>query len=367
MMLAAGVPLVPVALHGDPAVPLADGTRVRILQPDLQKEPPATARNPGKPALAGQALPGRDWLSLWRHRKLLATMEAVARELKATHLHASWCDLPGLLTATAARHLGLSYSLDAHAQDIHGNKYPPERLFGQARFIAVCNRCAQEKLRALLPASCSVPVHYLPHGLRLGDWPAAPPLPWNPGRPLRLLFAGRLIEKKGVDCLIPAMAALRQEDGIKTHLTLLGEGPLQPLLQQQAAELGLAEAVSFAGVVERQQLRDYFRLTHLLLFPGRRDASGDQDGIPNVILEAMASGLPVVATQAGGIGEVVDPTTAYVAEAAEPAALAAALRQFCAQGEMTALRKTLAARTLVETNFNAEKLIWRKIDLLTEG
>jgi colanic acid/amylovoran biosynthesis glycosyltransferase len=119
-----------------------------------------------------------------------------------------------------------------------------------------------------------------------------------------LVQACRLIEKKGLDDALHAFAKFRSTHAA-ARFTIAGEGPLLGDLQQLARELGIADAVAFAGFLKGQDLCRLFHEAHLFIHPSRITADGNQEGIPNAMLEAMATGLPVIATQHGGIPEAV--------------------------------------------------------------
>jgi colanic acid/amylovoran biosynthesis glycosyltransferase len=121
----------------------------------------------------------------------------------------------------------------------------------------------------------------------------------------RLVQAGRLIEKKGLPVTLRAFAVfLRQYPNAK--LTIAGEGPLLAELQDLSRELNIDGRVSFTGFVSQEQLREIYYTSHIFLHPSQTGHDGNQEGIPNSMLEAMASGLPVFATQHGGIPEAID-------------------------------------------------------------
>lgn len=117
--------------------------------------------------------------------------------------------------------------------------------------------------------------------------------------------ASRLIAKKGLDDALRAFAGLRAQHPA-ARFTIAGEGPQRPALEALAAELGVASAVRFAGFQSQPQLRDLYASAHIFLHPSRTPETGDQEGVPNAMLEAMATGLPVVATTHGGIPEAVE-------------------------------------------------------------
>jgi glycosyltransferase involved in cell wall biosynthesis len=121
----------------------------------------------------------------------------------------------------------------------------------------------------------------------------------------RLVQAGRLIEKKGLPITLRAFAAFLKQHPNAT-LTIAGEGPLLGQLQKLARELNIQERVSFTGFISQEQLRDIFYRSHIFLHPSQSGHDGNQEGIPNSMLEAMASGLPVFATEHGGIPEVIE-------------------------------------------------------------
>jgi colanic acid/amylovoran biosynthesis glycosyltransferase len=121
----------------------------------------------------------------------------------------------------------------------------------------------------------------------------------------RFVQAGRLIEKKGLPVTLRAFAIfLRQYP--KAKLTIAGEGPLLDELQNLARELNVQDHVSFTGFVSQEQLRDLYYRSHIFLHPSQTGHDGNQEGIPNSMLEAMASGLPVFATDHGGIPEAIE-------------------------------------------------------------
>jgi len=121
----------------------------------------------------------------------------------------------------------------------------------------------------------------------------------------RFVQAGRLIEKKGLPVTLRAFAAFLGKYP-KATLTIAGEGPMLGELQTLAHELKIAGSVSFTGFISQEQLRDIYYRSHIFLHPSQTGRDGNQEGIPNSMLEAMASGLPVFATQHGGIPEAIE-------------------------------------------------------------
>src|SRR5712692_7428988 len=140
-------------------------------------------------------------------------------------------------------------------------------------------------------------------GVPLSDFPLvqreAPP----EGR-WKLLQACRLIPKKGVSTSIRAFAIL-QKQFPNAKLVIAGKGPLQPRLEALATQLGVSDKVRFCGFLSQNELFDLYASAHLFLHPSETSSDQDQEGVPNAILEAMATGLPVVATRHGGIPEAV--------------------------------------------------------------
>ncbi len=121
----------------------------------------------------------------------------------------------------------------------------------------------------------------------------------------RFVQAGRLIEKKGLLVTLRAFSTFLKQHP-NAALTIAGEGPLLPELQKFARELGVTDRVSFKGFISQEQLREIYYRSHIFLHPSQTGRDGNQEGIPNSMLEAMATGLPVFATEHGGIPEAIE-------------------------------------------------------------
>jgi len=227
---------------------------------------------------------------------------------------------------------------------------PLRQVFDLAKLILARSRaiadnlvelgCPEEKIRV---HRAGIPLERFPFAQRYvpedGGW--------------RLLQACRLIPKKGVETTLRAFARfLEQQPGAK--LTVAGDGPLADSLRKLAEELGISARVSFPGFVSQAKLRDLLYHSHVFLHPSVTGPDGDREGVPNAILEAMASGLPVVATRHGGIPEAVEhgETGLLVAERADEAlatellGLAADAGGYAAMGAMAG--RSVAAKWEVQ-------------------
>ena len=135
-----------------------------------------------------------------------------------------------------------------------------------------------------------------------------------------LLWVGRMVPVKALDVLLASMARLDRAGAGAPHLVLVGDGPLRRSLEAQAAGLGLADRVTFAGSRPQPELPDWYRACDLVVLPSH------SEGIPNVLREAHACGRPFVATRVGGVAELADPATSRLVEPGDPGALAEAIR-----------------------------------------
>lgn len=152
------------------------------------------------------------------------------------------------------------------------------------------------------------------------------------GPPYRLLAVGRFARTKGFDYLLTAMARLKRE-GFPCRLTLVGDGWLRGVLRALRRRLRLEDCVEMPGFVPHDRMPVLLESHHMLIAPCIVTASGDRDGIPNVIIEALSQGMPVIATGVSGIGEIVrHEETGLVVEQRNATELARAVKRMAADG-----------------------------------
>jgi glycosyltransferase involved in cell wall biosynthesis len=193
--------------------------------------------------------------------------------------------------------------MSGHARDVFAPDFHLRRLCRRAAFVTACSQHARAHLGRLFDASLDGRTFCCHHGVDLGVFD---PLPRNAGvlvQPVRLLSVCRLVDKKGVDVILNALYLLKQRGG-RFICTIVGDGPQKASLRRLNQRLGLSE-VHFAGTLDHGAVRALYAEADLFVLGCRTAADGDRDGIPNVILEAMASGVPIIASSAGAVAEVV--------------------------------------------------------------
>jgi glycosyltransferase involved in cell wall biosynthesis len=237
----------------------------------------------------------------------------------------------GALALPIARALGVPLVVTFHGGDATKDKHYRRGLLPtiyQQRLAALQREaalfiCVSEFIRDRLLARGFPPEKLFVHryGVELdGAADTEPPRPPHP----YLLFAGRFVEKKGIGFLIEAMRRLAAE-GKDIRLMLVGDGEIAGALRRQAADV---PNVGFPGWLPNRELRQWMRGALAVCVPSVETAEGDAEGLPNVVLEAMAAGAPVVATHHAGIGEAVeDGRTGLLVPPGDATALTAALRR----------------------------------------
>lgn len=326
----------------------------------------------------------------WRYRKSAFTLRKVfikeflqaghiaAQVLDAgsvSHLHGHFCHGATTITWYVSRMTGLGFSFTAHAKDIYQHDQNPgdllKRKLDAARFATTCTGANEAHLSARFPGS--KPVRTVYHGLdtryfapggstevcgSAGCTHGAEPAAVVQNEPGHVVLAGhepghvvlagdepehvvlgvgRFVEKKGFRYLVDACATLKQR-GLRFRCVLVGEkGDELEAIRAQIKEHGLSEQIELRGPVTHAQLRATYARASVFVLPCLVAADGDRDGIPNVLAEAMAMGLPVVTTAISGIPELVDASkNGLVVPERDAAALANALERILTDAPLRA-------------------------------
>jgi glycosyltransferase involved in cell wall biosynthesis len=266
------------------------------------------------------------------------------------HIHAPWADGPATAAWVASHLSGIPFSFCARANDLH----PPdgallEKL--EAAALVRTNTLANLRyLAALAPEAAGKLVNIF-NGVSLtaGPGPARTAQP-----PFRLLALGRMVAKKGFPILLESCRQLAAA-GVDFRLTLAGDGPQQRQLADLVKEYGLRDRVVLPGFVPHREVPRLFEEADLFIMPSQIAPSGDRDGIPNVVLEALAHEVPVVATAVSGLPEVIHAgETGWLVPPAAPDALTQAVKKALAD-PVEARRRARAGRELVSREFDSRQ------------
>jgi glycosyltransferase involved in cell wall biosynthesis len=296
----------------------------------------------------------RSWSARWRLLQFIrAGRRAVRRECAAFQpdvVHVNWW-VPGGFAVWPANAGGRPVVLTSHGTDLFLlDRFPAARrlagpIFRSAAEVTVISTPLVDRVARL-----GVPrerITVLPMPLTADRFTHAPPHERDQGR---MLFVGRLIERKGAEFAIRAVAELRRK-GRGVRLTLVGDGADRPRLEALVKELGLFGVVELAGALPHDAVAEHYRTASVLLMPAVTDWKGEQEGFGMVLVEAMASGLPVVATRSGGIPDVViDGATGLLVPERDPEALATAATRLLDDPAL-AQRLAAAAGATLEARF----------------
>ncbi len=244
------------------------------------------------------------------------------------------CDT-GALQGTKLITSFYGYDVSEFPQQRRRNPYA--KLFARGDLFLALSHDMKQKLIQLGCPPTRIVVH------RIGINPALFPAKreWQPSRSVRILTICRLVAKKGIECALKAVAALLREHSTIEYM-IIGDGPLRAHLEALTRSLGITNAVRFSGWEARPEVVKALSEADILLAPSVTSESGDEEGTPVVIMEALACGVPVVSTRHAGIPEVVDDgVSGFLVPERQPEALALALQRLVRDPE---LRESMGAR-----------------------
>ncbi|MGL4320604.1 MAG: glycosyltransferase, partial [Paracoccaceae bacterium] len=290
-----------------------------------------------------------------RHLVYLAEGAVVAQRcytLRIPHLHAHFGTNSTTVAMLAQALGGPSFSFTTHGPeefDAPSALSLPEKLHRAAFAVAISSYG-----RSQLYRSAALPdwprIHVVHCGIE--PWRFPDPAPMPTGGP-HLVAIGRLAEQKGFPLLIQAVALARAACP-HLHLTLVGDGPLRAELEASSAALGLQKHITFAGWQDEAGVRASLAAATALILPSFAE------GLPVVVMEAMAAGRPIIATSIAGVPELVTPDTGWLVPAGDAQALATAVTALAQTPPETLTQMGLTARSRVlarhDINTEAEKL-----------
>jgi colanic acid/amylovoran biosynthesis glycosyltransferase len=275
---------------------------VRTLAPLIASRDPGRAKNL---TVALKALALADW----------------AIENDIDHIHAYWASTPATVAMIAAGVSGIAWSCTAHRWDIY-ERNAFDAKAKSVSFVRTISTRGTTDLARRMPGVAGRIVE-----LRLGTAvPAAPVFARRAREPFRVICPAALVAVKGHDELLRALARLRAW-GVEVRCTLAGVGPRRGELEGLVALLGLGEVVEFAGFLPQQTLHEWYRMGRFaaVVLASRADGERAMEGIPSALIEAMAFGVPVVATDSGSVPELLDDRVGRLVKTGDVNALACAL------------------------------------------
>jgi glycosyltransferase involved in cell wall biosynthesis len=306
------------------------------------------------------------WLNFWENMLGAGFAGSYARQLSKEPpalVHGAWAGAPATAGWLLWRMFGWPYSSGAHAYDIyeHGGDWWLREKLLHARFIHTSTEMGRRELiaRGLPPEK----IKCIRRGL--ADFPTFKPLRAN-RHPLHLLCIARLVPKKGLDHQLRIYAALKKA-GLSFEARIVGDGPLQGELENLIKNLDLSREVMLLGRLPQPEVWQQLAWADVLLHTGVIAKSGDRDGLPNVIPEAMSAGVLVVTSPVSATTEAVSQErTGLVADVDLPLAWVVALRRL---SEDDRLADTLrnGARRWVEENYDAHKNTERLVECFEQA
>jgi len=270
-------------------------------------------------------------------------------------LHAHFAHSPTSVAMFASLLSGIPFSFSAHAKDIFtSDRRQLREKINLARFVVTCTEFNRQHLLDLAGTS-DTPIHRVYHGIDLtlfnSSGTVRPAMP-----PFEVLTIARLTGKKGLPTVLHAVRQLRAH-GLALRHTLIGDGDDRELILALVRTLGLEETTRWLGTLPHEKVLDHYRRAHLFVLGCEVATNGDRDGIPNVLVESMALGVPVVATDVSAIPELIEhERTGLLVPPRQPGELGRAMKRLLCDEDLRA-DITMRARDKVWYEFDNQRLI----------
>lgn len=306
------------------------------------------------------ALSRDNWRAGFRHFLRATWLGLDLARLEIQHVHAHFANAPALTAQLTHQLVGVSFSFTAHAKDIYTTTpaHIADRM-RDAEFVATCTGHNESFLAGLVDSSTAKRLIRIYHGV---DRRRFAPAAASSASPPIILAVGRLVEKKGLRYLIDACSRL-QTEGVPFRCWIVGSGPLKGELQQQISGAKLDDSVELLGARTQDELIEIYRASTIVVLPCIVLDNGDRDGIPNVLVEAMSVGRPVISTNISGIPELIeDGVSGVLVPPRDSASLARAITVLLGD-TVTQRRLSEAAQVVVARSFDLARNVERLANL----
>lgn len=295
----------------------------------------------------------------WARALRLGSMAAAARRLlprDTWRLHAHFANDAAALARYLASVSGIPYRITAHAYDLFQDPFLLDPNVRAADRVYTVSGANLGFLRERAPRAGWDPARMsiLRCGIDLAEFAYRDPP--SPRRPARLFCAARLVAKKGHAVLLEAVRSL-VDRGTEVRLELAGDGPLEADVRKRVSSLGLEGRVGFLGSVSAEEVRDGMAASDAVVLASRVAEDGDRDGLPVVLIEALALGVPAVSTRVAGIPELLTPEIGRTVEPDRADLLAAALAECLSERPEGRIARARAGRLAVEREFDVRRQV----------
>lgn len=268
-------------------------------------------------------------------------------------IHGHFIGFPTSIAMYMSQLSGLPFSCTAHANDIYkGDKLDILNKIAKAKMVVTCTLANKIYLSNLCPINLKSKVVHIYHGINSENW-FFRNNQFKRYNEFNILCIGRLVEKKGIQYLLEAVEILVKK-GISVRCSIIGNGPLLSQLMKITENKNLNTMITFHGALPHSHLKHYYNMADCFVLPCIVAKDGDRDGLPNVLLEAMCSGIPVISTSGSAISEIIeDKVTGLLISQYDSSGIATAILELINNPQYGSFL-TKNALKVVESKFNIE-------------
>jgi glycosyltransferase involved in cell wall biosynthesis len=285
-------------------------------------------------------------------------------EEQVSHIHAHFSNHPAVVALIIHRLTGIPFSFTAHGHDIHKDRTMLHEKIAASAFAVTVSEYNKSLMAKKCPPEDEDKIHVIHCGVDTRLFQV--PVESDQERPVNIICVASLLEVKGHTYLVQACRLLRDR-GIDFSCHLVGEGNYRSRIEKEIHQLGLGEHIKIHGACTQAHVRELLTASDIFVLASKPTRQGAREGIPVSIMEAMAVGLPVVASNISGIPELVeDGVSGFLTPPGDVDALAESIGSLIEEGS---LRREMGAagREIVLKDFNLESNATRLIEMVGEA